>query len=80
MIGTFEGVHRVESSGSNVTGQVIGLGSFNLGGANYRQDWLRAGAGFEVDISGSTLSVMGNTTTKGESSDVWGAANWRVAF
>lgn len=80
LIGTLEGVHRFESSGSNVTGQVIGLGGFNLGATNYQQDWLRAGAGFEVDISGSTLSVMGNATTKGESSNAWVAANWRVTF
>ena len=31
LIGTLEGVHRFESSGSNVTGQVVGLGGFNLG-------------------------------------------------
>jgi len=80
LIGTLEGVHRFEDSGSNVTGQVVGLGGFNLGAANYQQDWLRAGAGFEVDISGSTLSVMGNATTKGESSNAWVAANWRITF
>ena len=80
LIGTLEGVHRFESSGSNVSGQVVGLGAFNLGAANYQQDWLRAGAGFEIDVSGSTLSVMGNATTKGESSNAWVAANWRVTF
>jgi len=80
LIGTLEGVHRFEDRGSNVTGQVIGLGGFNLSAASYQQDWLRAGAGFEVDISGSTLSVMGNATTKGESSNAWVAANWRVTF
>ena len=80
LIGTLEGVHRFESRGSNVTGQVVGLGGFNLGAANYQQDWLRAGAGFEVDISGSTLSIMGNATTKGESSNAWVAANWRMTF
>lgn len=80
LIGTLEGVHRFESSGSNVTGQVVGLGGFNLGAANFQQDWLRAGAGFEVDISGSTLSIMGNATTKGESSNAWVAANWRMTF
>jgi hypothetical protein len=80
LIGTLEGVHRFESSGSNVTGQVVGLGAFNLGAAKYRQDWLRAGAGFEVDVSGSTLSVMGNATTKGEGASAWLAANGRVTF
>ena len=80
LIGTVEGVHRFEDSGSNVTGQVIGLGGFNLGQARYRQDWLRGGVGFEMDVGGSTLSVMGNGTTQGESAAVWVAASWRVAF
>ena len=75
-----EGVHRFEDNGSNVTGQVIGLGGFDLGAVDYQQDWLRAGVGFEVDIAGSRLSAMGNATTKGESSSAWLALNWRVAF
>src|SRR5690606_34059529 len=80
LLGTLEGVHRFEASGSTVTGQVIGLGGFDLGAANYQQDWLRAGAGFEVDISDSTLSLMGNVTTQGESANAWVAANWRMTF
>lgn len=80
LIGTIEGVHRFEDRGSNVTGQVIGLGGFDLGQVSYRQNWLRGGAGFEFDIAGSTLSVMGNATTKGESANAWVAANWRMTF
>lgn len=80
LISTIEGVHRFQDSGPDVTGQVIGLAAFNLGAANYRQDWLRAGAGFEFDMAGSTLSVMGNATTNGESANAWIAANWRVTF
>jgi len=80
LIGTLEGVHRFESSGRNVTGQVVGLGAFDLGGSKYQQDWLRVGAGIEVDLQGATLSVMGNATTKGESSNAWLAANLRLTF
>ncbi|MFC4725733.1 autotransporter domain-containing protein [Glycocaulis abyssi] len=80
LVGTLEGVRRFEGSGSNVTGQVIGLGGFDLGQAAYQRDWLRAGAGFELDIAGSTLSVMANGTTRGESASSWVAASWRVAF
>ena len=79
-VGTLEGVHRFEDSGTNVTGQVIGLGAFDLGQASYRQNWLRAGAGLEFDLGGSTLSVMGNATTQGESASAWLAASWRVRF
>ncbi|WP_124088746.1 autotransporter domain-containing protein [Pseudogemmobacter humi] len=80
LIGTLEGVHRFEDRGSNVTGNVIGLGAFDLGAAGYEQNWARALVGFEVDMGGSTLSVMGNTTTKGGSADNWIAANWRITF
>lgn len=80
LIGTVEGVYRFEARGSNVSGQVIGLGGFDLPGARFERNWLRAGAGFEMDISASTLSIMANATTSGESSNAWVAANWRVSF
>ena len=80
LIGTLEGVHRFEGTGSNVTGEIIGLQTFDLGAEDYKQDWLRAGAGFELDVAGSTLSVMGNLTTQGQSSNAWIAANWRMSF
>ncbi|WP_367929509.1 hypothetical protein [Aquamicrobium sp.] len=80
LIGTLEGVHRFEDKSANVTGQVTGLYAFDLGGATYQQDWLRAGAGFEADIGASTLSVMGNATTQSDGPNAWIAANWRVTF
>lgn len=80
LVGTLEGIHRFEDRGSNVTGQVVGLGSFDLGSAGYERDWARALVGFEMDMGGSTLSVMGNATTKGGSADSWIAANWRITF
>ena len=80
LIGTLEGVHRFESRSANVTGQVIGLGAFDLGGIKHEQDWLRAGAGFETSLGPSTLSVMGNVTTQSSGVNAWAAASWRVKF
>lgn len=77
---TLEGVHRFEDKGSNVSGQIVGLGAFQLGGARYRQDWVRGGIGIEADVAGSILSVMANATSKGESANVWIAANWRMTY
>jgi probable HAF family extracellular repeat protein len=80
LTGTVEGVHRFESSGSAVSGQVIGIGSFSFAQPDYEQTWLRAGIGFEADIAGSTLSVMVNGTTSGEAPDGWIAMSWRKTF
>lgn len=81
LIGTLEGVHRFDGGAPAVAGQVIGLGGFALAGANVKQDWVRAGAGFAFDVvGGSTLSVMGNVTSKSEAPNAWIAANWRMAF
>lgn len=77
LIGTLEGVHRFEKTGSAMSGQVIGLGAFSLGAPVYQQNWLRAGAGFEADVAGSTLSFMANATSKGEAPRYWLAASWR---
>lgn len=80
LIGTLEGVHRFQERGSNISGQVVGLGSFSIAQAKYQQEWLRGGAGLEVDLADSTLSVMGNATTHGETSSAWLAVNWRKQF
>lgn len=80
LVGTLEGVHRFQNHGNNITGQVIGLGAFSLGAVDHHQDWLRGGVGFETDIAGSKFAVTANATTKGESADLWVAANWRLTF
>ena len=80
LAGTLEGTRRFQEQGSNISGQVVGLGTFNVAQSTYEQDWLRAGAGFEADFGGSTLSLIGNATTKGETSNAWLAVNWRIEF
>lgn len=80
LIGTLEGVHRFDDKSANVTGVVTGLYAFDLGSVSYQQNWLRAGAGFEADIGGSTLSLMGNVTSQSQSAKAWVAANWRMKF
>lgn len=80
LIGTLEGVHRFEKKSANVTGQAIGLYAFDLGGAAYRQNWLRAGVGLATQIGGSVLSVMGNATTQSGGTNAWLAVNWRMDF
>ncbi|MBN9054694.1 MAG: autotransporter domain-containing protein [Rhizobiales bacterium] len=80
VIGTLEGVHRFEGRSANVTGAVPGLYAFDLGSVAYKQNWLRAGAGFEADIAGSTLSLMGNVTSRSQGTKAWLAANWRMKF
>ncbi|OOY19374.1 hypothetical protein BMI86_16290 [Thioclava sp. DLFJ5-1] len=80
LLGTLEGVHRFQDSGSSVAGEVIGIGAFDLGAPDYQQDWLRAGLGISADLGGSKLSIIANGTTKGEAADAWIAANWSIKF
>ncbi|MCY0147649.1 hypothetical protein OEG84_07955 [Hoeflea sp. G2-23] len=80
LIGTLEAVHRFESAGSNATGQVVGLGAFNLTTAAYEQDWARAGLGVEAKFGDATFSVVGNVTSSGETANAWVGASVRTAF
>jgi len=80
LIGTLEAVHRFESAGSNITGQIIGLGAFNLAAAPYEQDWVRVGLGVEAKFGESTFSIVGNVTSSGETSNAWVGASVRTTF
>lgn len=79
-IATLEGVHRFDSGPGNVTGSVVGLAPFNISAASYDRDWVRGGVGFEARLGDAVLSMMANGTSKGESPDVWLAANLRSTF
>ena len=78
--GTLEGVHRFDAEGPAISGDVTGLGAFDLGSLETEQDWLRVGLGASFDMGGSTLSVMANSTTGGEATDTWIAATWSISF
>lgn len=80
LVGTLEQVHRFQKDGTVTSGQVIGLFGFSLPGQSYKTDWLRAGAGVESKLGGGVASVMVNGTTRGEASNVWLAASWRMPF
>tara|TARA_R110002020_G_scaffold136630_17_gene304818 strand:+ start:33403 stop:35583 length:2181 start_codon:yes stop_codon:yes gene_type:complete len=80
LIGTLEAVHRFETAGSNITGQVIGLGAFNLATAAYQQDWARAGLGIEAKFGDATFSIVGNVTSSSETSNAWVGASVRTTF
>ncbi len=78
---TGEAVHRFDDHGGAVQGQIIGVSSFRLPGAEVRQDWVRAGA--EVDYrvrAGSVLSASLNTSSEGEDATWSGSVSWKLAF
>ena len=80
LLGLVEGVHRFEKHGSRVSGQLLGLSSFDLVGATYKRDWMRFGVGVETGVAGGTLSVMANTTTRGEAPNFWLSVGWGIEF
>ncbi|MDF2371956.1 MAG: autotransporter domain-containing protein [Rhizobiaceae bacterium] len=80
VIGTLEAAHRFESTGSSITGEVIGLGTFDFAAAPYEQNWVRAGLGVELNFGDATFSVIGNVTSPGETTSTWIAANLRTTF
>jgi probable HAF family extracellular repeat protein len=81
LIGTLEAVHRMEKNGNGVSGQVVGLSSFEVAGRSYDQDWLRATLGVERTFDqGGRLSLTLNTSSEGEDPQVWAGINYGHAF
>jgi probable HAF family extracellular repeat protein len=78
--GTLELVHRAESRGQGVSGQVVGLSAFELAGRDYKQDWLRATAGIERELSLGRISMTLNATNEGEDPKVWIGVNFSRPF
>ena len=80
LLGRLEAVHRFESHGASVGGQVLGINNFDLAGVSYKQDWLRIGLGAEAKIVKGTGSLMLNGTTEGGTPSYWLAASYRYDF
>lgn len=78
---TLQGVHRIGGSPGETSGQVTGLGTFNLAVPSDDDFWARGGVGFETDLgSASMLSVTVNATTQGSAPSGWFSASWRKRF
>ncbi len=80
LTGIVEGVHRFEKTGTTTSGQVVGLFGFNLPGEQFRQNWVRAGAGVESKLADGVASLMLNATSRGEAPNLWLAASWQKTF
>ena len=80
LTGTVEAVHRLEDDGSSVSGQVIGLGSFDFASGSRKQNWLRAGLGVEAQFGEATFSITGNVTSEGGAPQHWIASKLSLQF
>lgn len=80
LLGTVEAAHRFEKNGAKTTGHFIGGASFELQGREFKQDWLRVGAGVEGKLGSGVASLMLNATTQGEMPNIWLAASWQTRF
>jgi len=79
-IANIEGVRRFDDEGDSVSGQVVGMFSFDLEGKNYDQNWLKGGVGVEGQLGKGKASLMLNGTTEGEAPSSWVAASYQIAF
>ncbi|OHE00866.1 MAG: hypothetical protein A3K14_04570 [Sulfurimonas sp. RIFCSPLOWO2_12_FULL_36_74] len=80
LITTLEGVHRTDKEANGISGELIGLQSFQINGEKYKRDWMRATLGIEstFDIGRFTLTL--NASTKGADPQFWSGFNYTVAF
>ena len=80
LVGRLEAVHRLESAGSDVSGEVLGLGGFHLAGEANKRNWLRAGLGIEGRAGPGSFSVMASATTEAQTPSAWVFAQYRIRF
>ena len=80
ILGAIEATHRFEKSGAKTTAKYIGGAGFELPGREFKQDWLRVGAGVEGKLGNGVASLMLNATTQGEMPNIWLAASWQTKF
>jgi hypothetical protein len=80
-LGTVEGVHRLESEGSGISGNIIDYKAFSFDGRQYDQTWLRTTVSLEQKItSSSKVTFAFNATTKGEDPSYWSALSYEMSF
>ena len=76
-----EGVRRTVEQGSGVSGNVIGLFSFDMAGREYDQDWARGTLGIEHTFSNKgRLTVTTNVTSTGEDPQYWTGVNYSIGL
>lgn len=80
LLGKAEAAYRFETETADVTGRIVGLSGFNLGGRDIDQFWLRGAIGTEFDAGGGTASLSVNASTEGDDPSVWLKSGWRVTF
>jgi probable HAF family extracellular repeat protein len=79
--GMAEGVHRFDDNGPTLSGQVIGLFSFSLPGADNEDTWARVGAELEHYFGNNILlSASVNGSSDGEDPDVSGGLSLKISF
>jgi probable HAF family extracellular repeat protein len=79
--GTVEAIQRLESDTPRVSGQVLGLFSFNQSGASDGKDWVRVGVDVDHAIEkNKLLSLSLHAASTGDDPQVSGAVTLRIGF
>jgi probable HAF family extracellular repeat protein len=78
---SLELVHRFDGNGPNLSGQSLGLFTFNEPGAETRKSWVRAGLDLDHRLSKNvSLGLSLHLASKGEDPTVSAAVSLRVGF
>ena len=80
LVGIVEAVHRLEKTGTRVTGNTAGLFGFSIPGQAFERDWWRLGVGVDGQLASGKVSLMLNATTRGEALSSWLAASYVLSY
>jgi ubiquitin len=75
-----EGVHRFDKRGQGTEGRFAALPSVNIGGTEYRQNWLRTSLGISAPLGRGIFSISANATTCGGQASAWLSSSYQINF
>lgn len=67
-----EGIHRLDDNTGSTSGQILGLGDFNVEGLDIEQNWARALVDVDYKLNANTLITLGANAASSGNNNNWG--------
>ncbi len=80
LISGVETAHRLNNTGTQSSGEFIGLFGFDLEGKKYNSTWYKASIGFKGNLGHGNFTFMLNGTTEGAMPSSWLATSYQMTF